>query len=104
MTGQPPSLADWLQMLCLAVAVFEACSVPFWLLADADLADFDPRPAVRRMAAAGRQTAVHAGHDLNWFAASARHEIRPLAAYEAACVREDVLLLLAAPHTPEMTR
>lgn len=54
MTGQPPSLADWLQMLCLAVAVFEACSVPFFLLVDADPADFDPRPAARRVVAVGR--------------------------------------------------
>lgn len=49
MTGQPPSLADWLQMLCLAVAVFEACSVPFFLIVDADPCDFDPRPAARRL-------------------------------------------------------
>lgn len=54
MSGQLPSLADWLQMLCLAVAVFEACSVPFWLLVDADPSDFDPRPAVRRVVAVGR--------------------------------------------------
>lgn len=104
MTGHTHSLAEWAQMLCLAVAVFEACSVPYFLTVDADLADFDPRPAARRVAAAVRQAAVHAACDLNWLTASAWHEVRPLAAYAAARVREDALLLLAAPRTPEMTR
>lgn len=35
-------------MLSLAVAVYAALSVPYFLTVDADLADFDPRPAVRR--------------------------------------------------------
>jgi hypothetical protein len=96
-------------MLCLAVAVFEACSVPYFLLVDAD---FDPRPAVRRLLAC--QAVVHARHDLDWVFASAWHEIRPAAAYTVAAAHTAAatarlsaanvavaLLLLVAPHTPE---
>lgn len=54
----------------LGVSVSAAASIPFWLFVDADLADFDPRPAVRRALETGRirpawQVAVDTGHDLN---------------------------------------
>jgi hypothetical protein len=56
---------DVVACLSLAVGVFSASLVPFFLLIDADLADFDPRPAVRRAAAgpvwvAVRNTALDA--------------------------------------------
>jgi hypothetical protein len=40
--------AEWVEFLSLGVAIPAAVSVPFFLFVDADLADFDPRPAVRR--------------------------------------------------------
>jgi len=42
------SPGEWAEMVSLAVALYAAASVPYFLLVDADLADFDPRPAVRR--------------------------------------------------------
>jgi len=59
------SAADVIACLSLAIGIFGASLVPFFLLIDADLADFDPRPAVRRAAAgpvwvAVRNTALDA--------------------------------------------
>ena len=48
MTGHTHSFAEWAQMLSLAVAIYGAYCVPYFLLVDADPSDFDPRPAVRR--------------------------------------------------------
>jgi len=48
------SLADWLAMTSLATSIFAACSIPFHLCVDADLVDFDPRPAVSRAIESGR--------------------------------------------------
>lgn len=42
------TLAEWAAFLSLGVSVPAALSVPYFLTVDADLADFDPRPAVRR--------------------------------------------------------
>ncbi|WP_329215085.1 hypothetical protein OG352_05970 [Streptomyces sp. NBC_01485] len=39
--------SEWAQMTSLAVALYASVSVPYFLLVDADLKDFDPRPAVR---------------------------------------------------------
>lgn len=40
--------AEWAAMFSAASSVFAACSIPYFLLVDADLKDFDPRPLVRR--------------------------------------------------------
>jgi hypothetical protein len=40
--------------VCLAVSVHAAYSIPYFLFVDARLADFDPRPAVRRAIESGR--------------------------------------------------
>jgi len=94
-------------MVSLAVALYSSASVPFFLLVDADPADFDPRPAVRRSLESGRlvpvwQAAVHAGHDLNWAIASGqragRHSLRETALSAAA------LLMLLAPAPSESAR
>jgi len=63
MTHSP---AEWAQMVSLAFAIWGALSVPYFIAVDADLADFNPRPALEtgRLAPA-YQVAVHAGHDLN---------------------------------------
>ncbi|MEU0671308.1 hypothetical protein ABZ330_00150 [Streptomyces sp. NPDC006172] len=69
--------AEWAQMGSLAVSVYAACSAPYFLLVDASLGDFDPRPAVRRVAESGRVdwlliTVPNAKHDAQEFAADAR--------------------------------
>ena len=43
------SLADWLAVVSFGIGTHAALSVPYFLTVDADLADFDPRPAVRRV-------------------------------------------------------
>lgn len=48
MTGHVTTGVEWAEMVSLAVALYASVSVPYFLLVDADLADFDPRPAVRR--------------------------------------------------------
>src|SRR5438132_648609 len=51
-------------MLCIATSGYAALSAPYFLTVDADLADFDPRPAVRRAlepGAPGLAGAVRAG-------------------------------------------
>ncbi|MFJ8785018.1 hypothetical protein [Streptomyces sp. NPDC102476] len=48
------SLSEWAQMVSLAVSGYASLSVPYFVLVDADLADFDPRPAVRRAIEAGQ--------------------------------------------------
>lgn len=63
-------------MVSLAVALYASVSVPYFLLVDADLADFDPRPALARTTNPVWQTAVNAGHDLNWALASGQHYAR----------------------------
>lgn len=45
-----PSASDVLACLCLAISLFAASLIPFFLLVDADLEDFDPRPLLRRVA------------------------------------------------------
>ncbi len=102
-------------MLSLAVGVWSSGCSLVYLTYDADLTDFDPRPAVRRLLA--RQGVVHARNDLNWVAASVWHETRPVVGYVGAVARiaaangrltaanaAVALLLLVAPHTPENTR
>jgi hypothetical protein len=88
------SPADWaaagsagvgaLGLICLAMA-----------FVDADPADLDPRPAVRRAAVAAHQGAVHAGHDLAWVTASARHHAVPLLAALRVAPRDAALSLAA---------
>jgi hypothetical protein len=45
---------EWAQMVSLAVALYASASVPYFLAVDADLADFDPRPALSRVVESGR--------------------------------------------------
>lgn len=54
-----------------SVGAYATCCALLYLTYDAEVADFDPRPAVRRSAESGRlvpvwQVAVHAGHDVNF--------------------------------------
>jgi hypothetical protein len=58
------SATDVVACLSLAIGIFGASLVPFFLLINAEWADFDPRPALRRAAgpvgAAVRNTALDA--------------------------------------------
>jgi hypothetical protein len=96
-------------MVSLAVGCWASGCALLYLTYDAD---FDPRPALRRLLAC--QGVVHARHDLDWVAASVWHEVRPAAAYTMAAAHAAAatarlsaancavaLLLLVAPHTPE---
>jgi hypothetical protein len=96
------TFAEWAQMLCLATSGYAVLSVPYFVFVDADLADFDPRPAVRRALASGHQAAVDAGHDLNRAVATGQRA--------AACALRDAaislaaLLMLCTSSAPEATR
>ncbi|MFF3511590.1 hypothetical protein [Streptomyces sp. NPDC002573] len=77
MTGTH-SPADWAAFLSLGTSAYAAVSVPFFLLVDADLADFDPRPALSRLVESGRLdpllvAVVNAKADAREIAADARH-------------------------------
>lgn len=94
-------------MVCLALAIFEACSVPFFLLVDADASDFDPRPAVRRVldTDAGARAVVavfNAKADVAEMAVDARIFAR-LSLREAA-VTAAALLALLVPSPSESAR
>lgn len=51
MTHSP---AEWAAFLSLGTGISAAVSIPFFLLVDADPADFDPRPVVWRLVESGR--------------------------------------------------
>ncbi len=94
--------AEWLAMTSLSTGIFAAASVPYFLLVDAELADFDPRPAMRRAVESGRFDALlvavaNAKHDAHAFAAAAQHLPRDAALWLAA-------LLLILTLSPEATR
>jgi len=92
----------------LSASGYAALSVPVLLFPGTALADFDPRPAVRRALETGRlepmwQAAIHAGHDVNrayatgqrvghHAAGRAKHVPRDAAVSVAA-----LLMLLSAP-------
>lgn len=99
------TLAEWFAFLSLGVGVHGAFSVPYFLAVDADLADFDPRPAVRRCVCSVRvaleagpltpawEAAITAGHDLNWQIAAVHRRAR-LSLRDAAISLAALLALL----------
>lgn len=95
--------AEWAEMVSLAIGIWGTANVFYFLLVDADRADFNPRPALEagRLAPAW-QVAVHAGHDAVWAAVSAHHCLAPqTAAVRAVTARgrripRDAALTLAA--------
>jgi hypothetical protein len=95
--------AEWAETVSLAIAAYGSLSIPYFLLVDADLADFDPRPAVHRALESGAldpllNAVCNAKTDARTAAAKARHIPRDAAISLAA-----LLLLLSAP-APEATR
>ena len=101
------SPAEWAAFLSLGVSVHAALSVPYFVFVDADLADFDPRPAVRRALDSKRlvpvwQAAVDAGHDANRALATGQRAAA-LALRDAAVSLAALLMLFTAPAS-EATR
>ena len=100
--SQTHSLAEWASVLSLGIGVHASFSVPYFLLVDAALRDFDPRPAMRRSLESGRfdsalVTVANAKYDGRELAASAvlyaRLSLRD-AAFTAAAL---LALLTIAP-------
>lgn len=89
MTAVP--LADWAACLSLDAGISAAVSIPFFLFVDADLADFDPRPAVRRTVAAGRFDPLLIA------VANARHDAHAAVRQAAVTAAALAMLLTAAP-------
>ena len=106
------SPAEWARMGSLAVGLYGSALVVYFLLVDADRADLDPRPVVRRAAGVLHQGVVDAGHSLNWAAASGQHYACEFAAdarvYARLSLREAALtgaaLLMLLRQNPETTR
>jgi hypothetical protein len=83
------SLSDWTAFLSLGVGGAAAFSAPFHLFVDADLADFDPRPALSRAVESGRMDVLliavaDAKYDVRAAAETARHVPRDAAISLAA--------------------
>ncbi|GAB2731460.1 hypothetical protein [Streptomyces bullii] len=95
-------LNDWAAALSLAIAGYGALSVPYFLLVDADPADFDPRPAMRRALDSGRlDPALIAVANTRHAATEAADRARALPRETALTVAALLMLLTA---TPEATR
>lgn len=100
------TLAEWAAFLLLGVGAHGALSVPYFLAVDADLADFDPRPAVSRVLESGRLdllliAVADAKYDVREFVTDARQ----LAAFSLrdAAISLAALLALLFPAS-EATR
>jgi hypothetical protein len=91
-------LNEWAAAISFGIAGYGALSVPCFLLVDADLCDFDPRPPVSRLVESGRLdllliAVVNARHSCRDAAVRARHIPRDAAISLAA------LLALLFPTT-----
>ena len=87
--------SEWAAFLSLGVSFWAAGAAVVWLFADADLEDFDPRPALRRAGQTVHQVLVYVGHDLNRVVALVLHEAR--AAWTQTALTVASLLLLTVP-------
>jgi hypothetical protein len=82
-------LNEWAAAISFGTASYAVLSVPVFLLADADPADFDPRPALRRAIKSGRFdpaliAVTNARHTTQAAADRARHIPRDAALTAAA--------------------
>jgi hypothetical protein len=83
-------LTEWAAFLSLGIGIHGAFSTPYFLFVNAALADFDPRPALRRAIESGRVDPVLCA------VANARCCAREKAR-QAALSAAVLLLLLTAP-------
>jgi hypothetical protein len=92
------TLADWLAVVSFGIGAHAAMSVPYFLTVDADLCDFDPRPAMSRVLESGRLdealiVAANAKYDVRVFVADAR-QLTALSLRDAALTAAALLALL----------
>ena len=92
------SPAEWAEALSFAAGVYAALSVPYFLLVDAELSDFDPRPAARRAVESGRLdpllvAVANSKHDAHAAGVRALHVPRDLAVSATALL----MLLTVSP-------
>jgi hypothetical protein len=89
------SLADWSAFLLLGVGGAAAFSAPFHLFVDADLVDFDPRPALSRAVESGRL-------DLLLIAvADAKYDVRVAVHASREACRDVAALLILLTTSPK---
>lgn len=87
-------LAEWFAFLSLGVGFHAALSAPYFVFVDADLCDFDPRPAVSRLVESGRlDLLLIAVADAKYDVREAVHAARE-ACRDAAAL---LILLLTSP-------
>ncbi|HKX45309.1 MAG TPA: hypothetical protein VFF37_08385 [Streptomyces sp.] len=91
--------AEWLATGSAAIGVYAACCVPYFLLVEAELKDFDPRPALSRAIESESFYPLlrewdNARHSVRCAAVRARHIPRDAAISTAA------LLALLLPTSP----
>lgn len=92
------SLPEWAAVMSFGIGTHAALSVPYFLTVDADLVDFDPRPAVFRLVESGRLDLVliavaNAKYDVRAFVADARR-LAALNLRDAAITAAALLALL----------
>ncbi|MFJ8049870.1 hypothetical protein [Streptomyces luteogriseus] len=99
----PATLPDWAAAISFGIAGYAVLSVPYFLLVDADPADFDPRPAVRRAIESGRlDLALIAVVNTRHAAHEAADRVRNVPRH--AAISAAALLMLLAPASPESAR
>lgn len=89
------TLAEWAAFLSLGVSIPAAASVPFWLTYDADLVDFDPRPAVFRLVESGRLDLVLIA------VADAKYDVREAVHVSREACRDLAALLILLTTSPK---
>ena len=88
-------LAEWAAFLSLGVGAHASLSVPYFLTVDADLADFDPRPAMSRAVESGRL-------DLLLIAvADAKYDVREAVHASREACRDLAALLILLTTSPK---
>lgn len=89
------SLADWFAFLLLGVGGHAVFSVAYFLTVDADLCDFDPRPALSRAIESGRL-------DLLLIAvADAKYDVREAVHASREACRDLAALLILLTTSPK---
>ena len=82
-----------------SLGAYAAGCALLYLTCDADLKDFDPRPALARTTNPVWQAAVNAGRDLDWAAASGQHYVgefvRDVRSFARLSLRESALTAAA---------
>lgn len=107
------SLADWLAVVSFGIGTHAALSVPYFLTVDADLVDFDPRPAAHRCICSVRaaletgsllpawETAIAVGHLLDRILATVLRHVRTALRPSVEACRDAAALLILLTTSPK---